>query len=62
MIYFYDENKRYIGLRALRQGESLPPNATTAPIELALGKEAHFIDGAWVLSNIVVVPVNPIHY
>ena len=54
MIYFYDENKRYIGCRI---GEDSPPNSTTTPITLIDGQEAYFLNGAWVVSNIPVTEV-----
>lgn len=61
MVYFYDENKRYIGCR---QGDDKPANSTNIPVTLADGQEAHFIDGAWVVSDIVIelvenVPTEP---
>ena len=51
-VYFVDANKRYIGNRELKDGEAIPVNATTTPVTLAEGKEAHFVDGAWVITDI----------
>lgn len=50
--YFFDVNNRYIGKRALKEGESMPLNATSIPSILEDGQEAHFTDGKWTVSNL----------
>jgi hypothetical protein len=57
MIYFYDANNRYIGCRELKQNESIPINVTIVKPNLTDGQEAYFIDGAWVVTDIVIEPV-----
>lgn len=57
MVYFYDENKRFIGCR---QGNDKPINSTDIPVVLADGQEAHFIDGEWKISDIVIEPVESV--
>lgn len=55
MVYFYDKNNRYIGSRELCKGEECPPSATTISVTLLDGQEAHFINGHWIVSEIVEV-------
>lgn len=54
-IYFYDENNRCIGHRKLNKGEDIPSNATTVSVALQDGQEAYFINGQWVVNEIVEV-------
>lgn len=54
-IYFFDENKRYIGHRSLQNEEAIPVNATVTPAIVSDGQQAHLIDGAWVVSQIIEV-------
>ena len=56
-IYFYDENFRAIGNRELKEGEAIPLTATTTPVTLTDGQEAHFVNGVWTVSEIPVTPV-----
>ena len=57
MVYFYDNDKRYIGCRELKQGETVPQNATAIPVAKNVGEQAHFIDGKWVISQIPAEPI-----
>ena len=52
MIYFYDVDKKYIGCRELKLGESVPINATVIAPIVGSGQQAHYIDGAWVVSDV----------
>lgn len=56
-IYFYDVNKRYIGHRTLREGETAPINATTVSVSLDDGQEAYFENGEWTVSELQTITV-----
>ena len=56
MIYFFDNDKKYIGCRELSQNELCPAYATTVSPKIEDGQQAHFINGSWVVSDIPVVP------
>jgi hypothetical protein len=53
-IYFYDKNYRAVGNRELNEGEAVPANATTVTLILPEGKQAHFINGEWAISDIEI--------
>jgi len=57
MIYFYDDNGKYIGCRELLDGESVPSKATTVELVVLDGQEAYFVNGAWEVNTINVAPV-----
>ena len=52
IIYFYDNNKRYIGHRSITDNEQMPLLSTTIPVSITDGTEAHFIDGNWAVTPI----------
>lgn len=52
-IYFYNENMRYVGHRKLNKSEKIPAKATTEVVALGDGQEAYFLDGKWVVSEII---------
>lgn len=52
-IYFIDKNNRYIGHRTLSEDEKVPNNATTEVVIVGDGQEAYFINGEWVVSQII---------
>lgn len=52
MIYYFDIGKKYIGCRELKFGESVPINATVIEPIVSSGQQAHYIDGAWVVSEV----------
>lgn len=56
-IHFYDESNKYIGSRDLLPNEDVPINATTVSPNISNGKEAHFIDGKWELSDVYDEPI-----
>ena len=52
MIYFFDENHRYIGCRALKDGEAIPINATGIDPMVGNGEQASWNGTSWVLTDI----------
>lgn len=56
MLYFFDENNKYIGCRIRRDTEPVPASATEYPVVLDAGKQAHFIGGTWLVSEILSEP------
>lgn len=55
-MYFFDENNRYIGNRALGKGEEIPINATTEIANVGDGQEAYLVNSKWVVSDIPQEP------
>lgn len=55
-MYFYDEDNRYVGNRALSDGEVMPIMATAEIADVGDGQEAYFVDGKWVVSQIPIEP------
>lgn len=51
-VYFFDENKRYIGNRELINGEEIPYNATSEIAIVKDGQEAYLVDNKWIISDI----------
>jgi hypothetical protein len=52
-IYFFDENKRYIGSK---DSDIILPNATTVAVNLTDGQEAYFLNGTWEVKQIPPEP------
>lgn len=57
MIYFYDNENKYIGARELQDSETMPAIATTIKPTITDGKQARFINGKWVISDIPAEPI-----
>ena len=52
MIYFFDENRRYIGCRESKDGEAIPINATRIDPMVGNGEQASWNGTSWVLTDI----------
>ena len=52
MIYFFDEDKRYIGCRELKENEIMPTNCTLKEVEIVDGQMAYYLDEEWVIEEI----------
>lgn len=72
-IYFFNNNKKYVGKRELNEGESIPKDATLIPVEIAESEEAFFVNGNWrvneiinkktyIIDNVREVTINPEEY
>lgn len=59
IAYFLDNNNRYIGNRELAADETLPENAVSVEPILTDKQEAHFLNGSWLITDIV--EPTPVH-
>lgn len=56
MLYFYDQNGRYIGRREQNVGEVIPSYATEIPVVLQENQEAFLRDGIWEINEMSPAP------